>query len=109
MVGQCIQDFADGGFHFGGSITADSDMAEVVHGGAQPSFDTTILGVGQFGGGKKKKKKNKSRKLKKSNRSRMITRSKKSKSKSNKKVFKRKSLSKKSFRKKSKKSRKSLK
>ena len=107
MVGQCIEDLSAGGFHFGGPIIDGSDMAEVVHGGAQPLLDATDLGVGQFAGGKKKKKR-KSKKLKKSNRTRIQSRSRKSKSRS-KKVYKRKSLSKKSFRKKSKKSRKSLK
>ena len=76
-----------------------------LHGGYSPIIDNTTIDF-QLGGGKKKRK---SRKLKKSNRSRMISRSKKSRSKSNKKIYKKKSLSKRSFKKKSKKSRKSLK
>lgn len=75
-----------------------------LHAGYSPIFDNTIQ---QLGGAEKKKRK--SRKLKKSNRSRMISRSKKSRSISNKKKYKKKSLSKRSFKKKSKKSRKSLK
>ena len=84
--------------------------SEFVGGQFQPSMEPSSLNYSPLlsGGGKKKKYK-KSRKLKKSNKSRLISRSKKSKSKSNKKVYKRKSLSKKMFRKKSKKSKKSLK
>ena len=84
--------------------------SEFVGGQFHPSLDSSSLNYSPLlSGGGKRKKKRKSRKLKKSNKSRLVSKSKKSKSRSNKKVYKRKSLSKKMFRKKSKKSRKSLK
>tara|TARA_Y100000768_G_C23643774_1_gene525301 strand:- start:134 stop:466 length:333 start_codon:yes stop_codon:yes gene_type:complete len=83
--------------------------SEFVGGQFHPSLDPSSLNYSPLLSGGGKKKKRKSRKLKKSNKSRLVSKSKKSKSRSNKKVYKRKSLSKKMFRKKSKKSRKSLK
>tara|TARA_B100000900_G_C20586150_1_gene719665 strand:+ start:1489 stop:1806 length:318 start_codon:yes stop_codon:yes gene_type:complete len=105
MIEQCIEDYAGGGYHFNLSdAVGGAGMPVVV-----PGPDYSTLGFSELKGGGGKKKKRKSRKLKKSNKSRLVSRSKKSKSRSNKKVYKRKSLSKKMFRKKSKKSRKSLK
>ena len=103
MSGVCLEDYSGGGYHFNlNDAVGGAGMPVVVPG---PDYS---LGFSELKGGGKKKKK-KSRKLKKSNKSRLVSRSKKSKSRSNKKVYKRKSLSKKMFRKKSKKSRKSLK
>lgn len=104
MSGVCLEDYGGGGYHFNlNDAVGGAGMPVVV-----PGPDYSTLGFSELKcGGKKKKRK--SRKLKKSNKSRLVSRSKKSKSRSNKKVYKRKSLSKKMFRKKSKKSRKSLK
>ena len=99
MNSVCIEDIDGYSFNFVNDLGTGS--LELMAGGTDPS------NLNFSGGGKRKRKK--SRKLKKSNKSRLVSRSKKSKSRSNKKVYKRKSLSKKMFRKKSKKSRKSLK
>ena len=100
----CAEDYAGGGYSFNLSDAVGGAGMPVVQSG--PGY-TTLEFSELKGGGKKKK--GKSRKLKKSNKSRLVSKSKKSKSRSNKKVYKKKSLSKKLFRKKSKKSRKSLK
>mgnify|MGYP001285849693 CR=1 FL=1 len=105
MIGVCAEDYADAGYHF--------DLKDPIGGAGmpavQPGPDYTTLNFSELKGGGNKKKKKKSRKLKKSNKSRLVSRSKKSKSRSNKKVYKKRSLSKKLLKKRSKKSRKSLK
>tara|TARA_B100000989_G_scaffold298501_1_gene288130 strand:+ start:1001 stop:1333 length:333 start_codon:yes stop_codon:yes gene_type:complete len=110
MIGQCIEDTIGAPGHLTlENIGGAPYTSEFVGGHFQPSMDPSSLNYSPLLSGGGKKKKRKSKKLKKSNKSRLVSRSKKSKSKSNKKVYKRKSLSKKMFRKKSKKSRKSLK
>jgi len=106
MVEQCIEDTIGAPGHLTLENIGGAPYTSEFVGG---QFHPSSLNYSPLLSGGGKRKKRKSRKLKKSNKSRLVSRSKKSKSRSNKKVYKRKSLSKKMFRKKSKKSRKSLK